>query len=190
MFVDLERVPPEGEVVDRRVPRGSLSLHKEEFRLISDVDLSGLLQPVELDSETGEIAYRLRGRLKCRIELDCVRCLEPFGVDVDEELDLLYLPESRNVASHSERGDSSSGNDDRGLGEEELSASFYRDNQIDLGHMILEQIVLSLPMKTLCRPDCRGLCPECGANRNTAKCDCTPEELDPRWSTLKTLLGR
>jgi uncharacterized protein len=189
VFVDLERVPPEGEALDRRVPAGSLNLPKEEFRLISDVDLEGRLQPVELDSETGEIAYRLRGGLKCRIEMDCVRCLEPFEVDVDEELDLLYLPESRNVASSSEKAESGSASDDRGLGEEELSASFYRDHQIDLAHMILEQIVLSLPMKSLCRPDCLGLCPECGVNRNTAKCDCTPEELDPRWSTLKTLLG-
>jgi uncharacterized protein len=190
VFVDLERVPPEGEVVDRRIPVSSLSLGEEEFRLISDADLSGLLQPVELDAESAEIAYRLRGRLKCRIEIDCVRCLEPFGIDVDEELDLLYLPESRNVASSPGREDAGSENDDRGLGEEELSASFYRDNRIDLSHMVLEQIVLSLPMKALCGPDCLGLCPECGANRNTERCDCAPEELDPRWSTLKTLLGR
>ena len=189
MFVDLEKVPPEGEALDRRVPAGSLSLPKEEFRLISDVDLSGHLQAVELDSEAGEIAYRLGGELKCRLEIGCVRCLERFEVDVDEDLDLLYLPESRNVPKTPEKKESGSGSDDRGLGEEELSASFYRDNQIDLGHMILEQIVLSLPMKTLCRPDCLGLCPECGANRNTAKCECTPEDLDPRWSTLKTLLG-
>jgi uncharacterized protein len=190
VFVDLERVPPEGEAVDRRVPAPSLSLPKEEFRLISDVDLSGRVSPVELDGENGEIAYRLRGELKCRLEVDCVRCLEPFEVDVDEELDLLYLPESRNVASPAGEDEKGSGKDDRGLGDEELSASFYRDNQIDLGHMILEQIVLSLPMKTLCRPDCLGLCPECGVNRNKAKCECTPEDLDPRWSTLKTLLGR
>jgi uncharacterized protein len=75
----------------------------------------------------------------------------------------------------------------RGLERDELAVSFYRDGRIDLSHMVVEQIVLALPMKPLCKPDCRGLCALCGANRNLESCDCAPEESDPRWAPLKTL---
>jgi uncharacterized protein len=75
----------------------------------------------------------------------------------------------------------------RGLEREELAVSFYLDERIDLSQMTVEQIVLALPMKPLCKPDCRGLCALCGANRNLASCDCAPEDTDPRWAPLKTL---
>ena len=70
-----------------------------------------------------------------------------------------------------------------------MAVSYYRDERIELSQMILEQIVLALPMKPLCQPDCRGLCPQCGANRNQESCSCAPDTSDPRWAGLKELLG-
>jgi hypothetical protein len=108
-----------------------------------------------------------------------VRCLEPFPIELAEELDLLYLPQSSNVAPAADGGsaeEEASGAladiSGRGLGREELAVSFYRDERIDLSQMIVEQIVLALPMKPLCKPDCGGLCALCGANRNLLSCDC------------------
>jgi uncharacterized protein len=150
--------------------------------LLEDVTLQGRLVPVEPG------VFRLTGGLASRIGLTCVRCLETFETRAEEKLDLLYLPQSANAPPlvDEEKGIRDF---DRGLSSEELAAAFYRDDRIDLGQMVLEQIVLSLPMKPLCRPDCRGLCPECGANHNRSDCDCSPEESDPRWAALKTLLG-
>ena len=56
----------------------------------------------------------------------------------------------------------------------EIDISFYRDDEIDLSELLREQFYLALPMKPLCREDCRGLCPQCGVNRNTGTCDCGP----------------
>ena len=50
--------------------------------------------------------------------------------------------------------------------------AFYEEEEIDLGHLIREQFYLAMPMKPLCRPDCQGLCPQCGVNRNTTECAC------------------
>jgi uncharacterized protein len=198
MFVELDRVPPEGQALD-----GSFELEEsytagEEFRLLSPATTRGRLEPIpaEEDDVSGgtEGAFRVRGRMSCRIELACVRCLEPFPLEVAEDLDLLYLPVSANVGPESgqipDAVEDAAETEGRGLAPEELAVSFYRDDRIDLSHMIVEQIVLALPMKPLCRPDCQGLCPHCGVNRNVESCVCAPEDTDPRWEALKTLKSK
>ncbi len=191
MFIDLDRVPFEGQAVDRNLALEGSYVEGEEFRPLSSVALTGRLRSISRDEEgtlRGEGMFRLQGRMACRIELSCVRCLEPFPMDLAEELDLLYLPQSSNAA----RGGEESGGEDltelsgRGLEREDLAVSFYRDERVDLSQMVVEQIVLALPMKPLCKPDCRGLCPRCGTNRNLQGCDCAPEDADPRWAPLKT----
>jgi uncharacterized protein len=57
---------------------------------------------------------------------------------------------------------------------------------IDVDEIVKEQILLEVPARTLCREDCKGICPECGIDRNTGECDCTPKEIDPRWAALKS----
>ena len=174
MLLDLERVPPEGQVIDRSVDPSALSIDVREFRFKGAVNVSGRLV------RAGGDAYRLSGRLVSVVELSCVRCLEPVAAEVREELDLLYLPQSDNVAAD--------GENDNGLGDEELAVSFYRNHEIDLSHMIWEQIVLALPMKPVCKLDCQGLCPDCGVNRNIKSCSCVRDTGDPRWQSLKRLL--
>jgi uncharacterized protein len=70
----------------------------------------------------------------------------------------------------------------------DVGVSFYKDDTIDLGEVMREQFFLALPMKPLCRPDCRGLCPVCGKNRNIEQCECREEWTDPRLAPLKKLL--
>ncbi len=192
MFIDLDRVPHGGQAVDRTLVLEGPYIEREEFRPLSSVALSGRLQPIVSDEggdAQGEGVFRLRGWMSCRIELACVRCLEPFPVDLAEELDLLYLPQSSNEAPAAEASEADAFTElsGRGLEREELAVSFYRDARIDLSQMIVEQIVLALPMKPLCKPDCRGLCALCGKNRNLVSCECAPKDTDPRWAPLKTL---
>ena len=66
--------------------------------------------------------------------------------------------------------------------------SYYRDDQIDLNELVREQFYLALPMKPLCREDCRGLCPQCGVNWNTGTCECGSGWEDPRLAPLKGLI--
>jgi len=61
---------------------------------------------------------------------------------------------------------------------------------VDLRPLLVEQIQLNVPMKPLCRADCAGICPICGANRNAGPCDCATEEVDPRWKALEAFKER
>ncbi len=73
------------------------------------------------------------------------------------------------------------------LGETEMDVIFLDGDQLDLTDLAAEQVMLSMPMRSLCRSDCAGLCPKCGANRNLdSGCSCEPET-DPRWDALRAL---
>jgi uncharacterized protein len=74
------------------------------------------------------------------------------------------------------------------FGGNETDDDFYPivDETIDLGPLVRDAVVLELPMAPLCRDDCAGLCPECGANRNEGDCGCVAPR-DPRWANLDAL---
>jgi len=129
------------------------------------------------DVHKDETRYRLVGTIETTLELACGRCLEPFPLPVAVGFDLRYLPHTENR-----------GEDEREVEEDDLSTAFYQGESIDLGDLVREQLYLTLPMKPLCRADCRGLCPECGANLNATACGCAPRWEDPRLAPLKALL--
>ena len=62
-----------------------------------------------------------------------------------------------------------------------------RDDEADVAEAVLNEIWFHCPMQPLCRPDCRGLCPVCGADLNQRSCSCVQEDIDPRWEKLKSL---
>ena len=169
--LDLRAIEGPRTDVHRRFPPGSLTTDGgRQYRVADAVTLDLLVSK-------GGNDYRLSGRIEGALELDCSRCLEPFRLDAGVDVDLLYLPASEN------RGDG-----EVRIEEEDLSTAFYRDEQIDLRHLVQEQFQLALPMKPLCRVDCRGLCVVCGGNRNTAPCQCVDAWEDPRLAGLKQLL--
>jgi uncharacterized protein len=140
------------------------------FRIVSPVALS-----FDIDrQETGR--YRVAGRLTGELELTCSRCLEPFRSPVATEFDLRYVPRVENA-----------GDGEREVEEDDLSTAFYDGDEIDLSQLITEQFQLALPMKPLCRDDCKGLCPQCGTNLNTGTCGCDQKWEDPRLAALKAI---
>ena len=78
------------------------------------------------------------------------------------------------------------------LSDREVVVGYYDGERLDLGDVVREQLFLSLPLKRLCREDCRGLCPTCGKNLNTGACGCPPPEEpeDPRLSPLRGLIDK
>jgi uncharacterized protein len=142
----------------------------DAFRIVAPVMLS-------FDIDRQQVGrYRLSGHLRGELELLCSRCLEAFATPVVTDFDLTYVPRAENV-----------GEGEVEVEEDDLSTAFYLDDQIDLGQLIAEQFQLALPMKPLCRDDCRGLCPQCGTNLNTGSCDCNVKWSDPRLEALKQL---
>ena len=120
--------------------------------------------------------FRLAGRVETTVRLTCGRCLEPFLWPIDAVFDLRYQPR---IESASEA--------DLEIQEDDFSTAFYEHDAIDLVQLMREQFYLALPMKPLCKPDCRGLCPHCGTNLNRGACACAPGWIDPRFAALKNL---
>ena len=171
LLFDLREMRESEDRIERTIGVGEIPAEPGDDYAVAS--LVGLRLRVLRDADT----YRLVGRLGATLRLACCRCLEPFDVPVDLPIDLRYLPQRKNV-----------GEGELEIAEEDLSTAFYRDEQIDLGLMLREQFQLSLPMKPLCQEDCRGLCPECGANRNSEQCSCDTSWRDPRFAALETLL--
>lgn len=119
---------------------------------------------------------RLVGDLSTQIEVNCARCLEPVVRDVARSFDLLYRPQGIDA-----------GHEELSVTDAEAEIGSYKGDGLLLEDTLREQVLLAVPLKTVCREDCKGLCPQCGRNLNQESCDCSAAVSDPRWSALKDL---
>jgi uncharacterized protein len=161
--------------------RQPLSRFARTFRpeeVADEGDAYRIMAPVGLAFEIhkDKDKFRLVGTVATELELPCSRCLELLRLPIAAPFDLRYLPASE-----------ASTDVEREVGREDLETSYYRNDEIDLNELLREQFYLALPMKPLCRDDCRGLCTQCGTNLNTGTCDCAPVWEDPRLAALKGL---
>lgn len=170
LVLDLSALRPGEARFDRSYAPGRFpSGRGDDFAVAAPVRLA---LTIDRDGES----YRLRGGLGTALELGCSRCLARFEMTVDIDLDVLYLPQRANA-----------GEGEFEIADDDLSTAFYRDEEIDLGHLIREQLQLAVPMKPLCRATCRGLCTVCGIDRNVERCDCVTVWRDPRFEALRAL---
>ncbi len=135
---------------------------------------------LEFDIFKDKQQFRLAGSVRTTLQLPCSRCLEPFAWPVEASFDLRYQPHAENV------GDG----DEAEIEEDDLSTAFYDNDEIDLGQLMREQFLLSLPMKPLCSDACKGLCPMCGTNLNRGGCDCKRDCDDPRFDALRAIRSK
>jgi uncharacterized protein len=103
--------------------------------------------------------YLLRGALRGGLLTQCARCLEPATLELDVPVTLTFV-EREELSGEEEDED----------GEEDVIT--FEDGVIDVGSEIRDELLLALPMGPLCREDCAGICPTCGANRNLTPCGC------------------
>ncbi len=122
---------------------------------------------------------RLVGDLAGRFESSCARCLEPVPQEVSRSFDLLYRP--LGVDRRKE---------EVSINQAETEIGYYEGEGLDLEDVLREQVLLAVPIKTVCRTDCKGLCPECGHDLNEGSCNCQPKQEDPRWYALRDLKSR
>ena len=118
-------------------------------------------------SSAGEDRFYFSGRMSGEVAEECRRCLTPTLAKVDEELHLLFADAS-----------------DEESDESDVYMLEPRATTVDLRPALREQWLLAVPGFALCREDCRGLCPRCGADLNLGPCGCAPE-IDPRWEALR-----
>ena len=116
------------------------------------------------------------GHVETRAQVECDRCLQPIAIPVNAEFTLEYISGSDYESIETAE-----------LTEAEMSVSVFDGEALDVDEIVREQILLAVPTRMLCREDCKGICPECGADRNTGECDCVTNDIDPRWAALKDL---
>lgn len=141
---------------------------------MSNVDFSGaypLKKPVEINGTVSNKAslVELDAHITFVFEAPCDRC----GVDAAKRYTLNI---QKSLAPSIE-------------GEESDSILLTPDMKLDLDELVYSEVIVSLPMKHLCKEDCKGICAKCGKNLNEGKCDCPEKEIDPRLSALAELLN-
>jgi uncharacterized protein len=119
---------------------------------------------------------RLIGELSGRMELSCARCLEPVGHEVSRSFDLLYRPLGADK-----------GKEEVSISQAETEIGYYQGEGLELEDALREQVLLAVPIKAVCRTECKGLCPRCGQNLNEGSCDCQEKQEDLRWHALRGL---
>lgn len=172
MLIDVNELRQRQEPIQVAVDFG-------EAGLKVDNHISALGGPAHSDlvvALTGD-ELRVAGRVDVELELTCCRCLCRFQRPLQKRFDLKYLPDPV-VEVEGEEFE---------LSYKDLDIGFYRNDELDLMAVVSEQIVLEIPMKPICREECKGLCDLCGADLNQGSCSCSREVTDPRWQVLSEL---
>ncbi|NDY42178.1 DUF177 domain-containing protein [Dissulfurirhabdus thermomarina] len=132
---------------------------------------------MDLDLVDGDVA--VTGRVRAVLELVCGRCLAPYPFQVEAAFSCLLAPAGGPVAGGRAR--------DVELVSDDMEFSEFDGVSVDAAGLFREQVLLQLPMRRLCREDCRGLCAGCGADLNREPCRCAPREPESPFAVLKGL---
>lgn len=178
MFFSVHELRAEPIEFQEKFPPGMIDLGAD-IRQRTPLATQGRAELIEehRGGRQGTIAdIRVVGTLATQIEVSCARCLEAVERAVDREFDLLYRPlgvdrRAEEVAIH----------------EPDTEIGYYAGDGLLLEDVLCEQVLLAVPIKSVCREECRGLCPRCGCNLNHESCDCATPVADIRWSALREL---
>ena len=138
-----------------------LELSETDLPVVGKVHLEGTI------TNAGDVLL-VQADIKARVRRTCARCLKEFTAESEAEaLDKFYPVGSQSVES---------------------DAYVYDGDFVDLTELLRESLLLAEPLRVLCKEDCKGICPVCGADRNVHPCDCDTRSIDPRLSALKQFI--
>jgi uncharacterized protein len=158
MFLDVKELAVRKLRIRKTYAPGSIDFHSAEIKQIEPLEVTAT-------AELLESQIRVEGNLETKIELVCARCLEPVVEDVSRSFDLFYAPLPK---------------------DEKPTVDQLKDDDTEIG-FYKGEVLLALPLKVICQSDCRGLCPNCGANLNHEECRCETHATDPRMAPLARL---
>ena len=169
MFLDVKELALHKQNIRKSYLPGMIDFHASEVKQ---------LEPMEViaTAELIDDQIRITGELETKLELQCARCLEPVVEAVERHFDLFYSPMPKTEKPEEEQ-----------LRALDADIGFYVGDGLFLADVLAEQVLLSVPMKAICRSDCRGLCAACGANLNHEECRCETHPTDPRLAPLARL---
>ncbi len=125
---------------------------------------------VELVVDNNDRLFLGHGKVKTLIQLPCSRCLKDFSYPISTDIEMELVPNSK-AHDFSEDED----------------CIFFEGDVVDISASVHGAIFMAIPIIPLCQEDCRGLCSNCGTDKNTGDCSCSDQDIDPRWEKLKNL---
>lgn len=151
------------------------------FPVLQEMESAGecrFMGPVSVTVKAGKELdhYRVDGTLTVPVQLICSRCLGSFDKAVASSFSIFFR-EGRSCQQEDA--------EELELEERDLISSVFSGDEIDLMPEIAEQVALEIPVKPLCSESCKGLCPQCGVDRNVAQCSCNAEEKPSKFAALK-----
>ena len=169
MKLDVSHVPETGLGVNVELDAGEVDISDATADLTGDLQLNGRVL------EVGE-EMLLEGTLRGTLSLSCGRCLNSFLQPFEIAVSARYVNAAEN--EHEDQADA---------GPRDVTRVPFVGDQIDLSSGIREDLLLNIPLKPLCRKNCRGLCPQCGADLNEGECTCEKKTADPRLAELRDI---
>ncbi|MGD1063096.1 MAG: DUF177 domain-containing protein [Terracidiphilus sp.] len=176
-ILELEREPVE---FDLKLAPSAVDFGDEAVQ-VGDLATSGSAEVIHEHRGPKEVVadIRLRGRFAGNFQVPCARCIEPVEIPLAADIDLIFRPLGADADVP-----------ERSITASETEIGYYQKDSLLLEDVLREQVLLSLPVRTLCKPDCKGLCPRCGENRNNQPCNCEEGPSDLRWEALAGLRSR
>jgi uncharacterized protein len=169
LFLDVKDLAVRKLRIRKSYAPGSIDYHSSEIKQVAPLEVTATAELLE-----GQI--RIEGQLETKIEMVCARCLEPVIEDVNRTFDLFYAPLPKGAKPKEDQ-----------LKDDDTEIAFFEGDGLFLADVLREQVLLALPLKVICQSDCRGLCPNCGANLNHEECRCETHATDPRLAPLARL---
>lgn len=165
LTLDLARLGREGAArVDARVPAADPLWGGAELSLDGPVEV----QLRATGAGSGELV--VRGQVRGNVRRECRRCLEPVRAHVQQDVTWVFVPTGH-----------------EGEDEGDVRTFDPRSSEIDVSESVREELILAVDPFVVCDPECKGLCPRCGVNRNVEPCQCVDQAPDPRWDVLRAL---
>lgn len=170
MKIKINDIPEEGMDLEFKENLAELNVEYEQLEKLKEVT-------VNIHIQKGDFGFFSFGEINVDWNLICNRCLTSFPQRAKIEFSREYRLIEDDIV------------EDR-IEENELNSVLIKNEEIDLEKEIKEDLLLAIPIKTLCNAECRGICSQCGQNLNIKKCSCVQEETDVRWEALKEIKNK
>ncbi|HEX8434981.1 DUF177 domain-containing protein [Archangium sp.] len=188
MLVKIEEIRDAGLKVDKKMSLEQLNaaLEGSGFQATEPLSVSASLRKL-----SGGVL--VEGKFTSRVVSECKRCLTESKLELPVSFAINLVPESlargEDVLDEDELAEKDKGHGEHGgsFALDQADEEVFDGKVIDLEPIVREQVLLALPMSTVCREECQGLCVKCGQNLNEKKCGCDTTFVDPRLAALKNI---
>jgi uncharacterized protein len=171
MIFEIEEIPEGGLNFDVLESKEHFEIDQSDCVLTDGVKVRGKLTKIER-----EVFFA--GYVEAPVLVTCTRCLKPFLLQVKNKVQAHFVPRVKQFSPGSEVE----------ISETDIEKEIYEEDRIDLHGPIRDQVLLEIPLILLCQENCKGICPECGSDRNSESCKCKNDgEIDPRFAVLQKL---